>query len=264
VSPVENPEEREGFKYPDLLSHARANRCRYLADGLTIIRGYFAGGLPDPIKPLGSFESWTRIIVGAVQWATGFDPLQPRELVKTEDAGAQSRRNLFAGLAALDGIKLELTAAEIRKAVMPPKVAAGAEEKPSAHPVMYDALMEHAFRGEFPNTRTIGTLLRGLKDRVIEGYRLTAQEDKHKKVVRWSLAPADVSCGVGGVVRGVVRSGPAPRGADAHTHTHAGAHADANPTANDPATPRTTPQTDSDDGDVPPIEAFGPPPSGDS
>jgi hypothetical protein len=145
------------------------------------LRAYFVAGLPDPIKPLGSFEDWSRVVASAVRWATGLDPCKPRELVKAEDTNAQLRQSLFLGLATLPGMATGMTAAEIRKAVAP------TEDKPSAYPHLHDVLMEFARKGEFPSARTIGYQLRALKDRVIGDYGLTTKEDKHTKIARWVL-----------------------------------------------------------------------------
>lgn len=64
-SKVENPEERTGFRFPDLVAHARAHRPRLLVAALTVLRWWHAGGRPAPATPLstwGSFEAWSTAI----------------------------------------------------------------------------------------------------------------------------------------------------------------------------------------------------------
>jgi hypothetical protein len=45
--PDEHPEERTGFKYPDLLGYVTSNRGELLAAVLTILRASFVAGKPD-------------------------------------------------------------------------------------------------------------------------------------------------------------------------------------------------------------------------
>src|SRR5262249_54646746 len=61
-SPEERPEERSGFRHPDLLAWVGENRGRLLAAALTILRAYCAAGRPDLGLPAwGSFEGWSRL-----------------------------------------------------------------------------------------------------------------------------------------------------------------------------------------------------------
>ena len=45
-SPEENPEDRSGFRYPDIRQHAQGHRAKYLTAALTILRGFMAAGRP--------------------------------------------------------------------------------------------------------------------------------------------------------------------------------------------------------------------------
>jgi putative DNA primase/helicase len=62
---VEHPEQRHDFRHPDLLGWARANRGELVWAALTLARAWVAAGRPaGPERPLGAFESWTRVIGG--------------------------------------------------------------------------------------------------------------------------------------------------------------------------------------------------------
>jgi len=191
VTMEEKPEEREGFRYPDLLGHVKANRGQYLAAALTILRGYYIAGMPGKIKPLGSYESWTKLIAGSVLWATGLDPMASRNLIAAEDVDTQRRRALFEGLGELPRMRSGMTASEIRNAV----IAGDA-------PTLREALLEFSRDNDIPTPRTIGTQLRSLKDRVITigdtSQRLTSHEDSHAKIAKWVLARVDVIAGSAG------------------------------------------------------------------
>jgi hypothetical protein len=62
-SPCERPEEREGFRHPDLLAWVGAHRVELLTAALTILRGYVAAGRPDmKLSAWGSFDGWSRLV----------------------------------------------------------------------------------------------------------------------------------------------------------------------------------------------------------
>jgi hypothetical protein len=59
----ERPEQRTGFRRPDLLAHAGEHRAQYLSDVLTIARAYFVAGRPAvPMRPMGSYEAWSSVV----------------------------------------------------------------------------------------------------------------------------------------------------------------------------------------------------------
>ena len=70
---AERPEERSGFRIPDLLAHVRENRAALLVDALTILRAYLVAGKPKPVgfRPLGGFGAWSDLVRGAVIWVCG-------------------------------------------------------------------------------------------------------------------------------------------------------------------------------------------------
>lgn len=73
---MENPEDRSGFRHPNLLAYIRAERPRLVCAALTLLRAYFVAGKPSHGRPRkGSFESWDDLIRGAILWAGGGDPL---------------------------------------------------------------------------------------------------------------------------------------------------------------------------------------------
>lgn len=98
-SPVERPEERTGFKYPDILAHVRENRSLLLSAALTILAAYIRAGRPrQAMKPWGSFEGWSNIVRQALIWAGEPDPAESRdELIANSDTGACLLADLLAG-----------------------------------------------------------------------------------------------------------------------------------------------------------------------
>jgi hypothetical protein len=104
VSPLENPEDREGFKYPDIRGHIRKNRPALLTAALTILRGFIAAGRPDQrLKPWGSFEEWSALVRDSIVWAGLADPGGTRtELRATSDSEAGALRQMLMAVDHID------------------------------------------------------------------------------------------------------------------------------------------------------------------
>ncbi len=70
---MERPEERTGFRHPDLRAWARENRAALVHSALTVIQNWIALGRPAPsVRPFGSFETWSHVI-GGILSAAGID-----------------------------------------------------------------------------------------------------------------------------------------------------------------------------------------------
>jgi hypothetical protein len=83
---VEVPEDRTGFRYPDLLGHVRRKRPELVTAALTLLRGFHLAGSPAHGGPrMGSFEGWDDLIRSAVIWAGLEDP------ATTEDGAGRGR-----------------------------------------------------------------------------------------------------------------------------------------------------------------------------
>ena len=66
-SKVDRPWQRDGFVHPDLRSHAAENRGRLIWACIVMIRAWINAGRPSsPVRPLGSYESWSNVIGGVL------------------------------------------------------------------------------------------------------------------------------------------------------------------------------------------------------
>jgi hypothetical protein len=69
TSPLEHPENRDGFKHPSLERWVRENRGRLVGAALTVLRAWFQAGMPrHGAKPFGSFEAWQNVVCACVAW----------------------------------------------------------------------------------------------------------------------------------------------------------------------------------------------------
>jgi len=62
----EHPEHRDDFRHPELLQWVRKHRGELLGAVLTIWRAWIAAGRPMAPITMGSFESWARVVGGAL------------------------------------------------------------------------------------------------------------------------------------------------------------------------------------------------------
>ncbi len=90
---VEFPEDRQDFRFPNLLEHVRRERPRLVAAALTILRGFHEAGRPTHGKERkGSFEAWDDLVRAATIWARFADPLETTSRVR--DEGDEERKAL--------------------------------------------------------------------------------------------------------------------------------------------------------------------------
>jgi hypothetical protein len=66
---TEHPEDRGGWKYPNLEAHVLENRGALVTAALTLLRGFIAAGKPAHGRTaLGGFEEWDSLVRGALVW----------------------------------------------------------------------------------------------------------------------------------------------------------------------------------------------------
>jgi hypothetical protein len=202
VSPEEHPEERAGFKYPDLRAHVRARRGELLSHALTILRAYCLAGRPKP-KPLtswGSFEGWTDLVRAAVVWLRMPDPVDTREDLRQGGCPEEvALAALYAGIEALDPMGQGLTVASIvenaARRMGNPIVKALLEALP--------ILCPNADKpGTLPSPKSLGMKLHHLCDRVVDGKVLQRLSDT-RSGARWRV----VRCGTSGSSSGQPQCG---------------------------------------------------------
>ncbi len=182
VAQCERPEDRKGFKIPNVFKHVREARPALVVAALTAIRAWYVAGAPDMgLEPWGSFEAWLPIR-NMLVWAGWPDPIGTRASVRAEEDEDLAPIREF--LEALYGATLDnegpLTAKDIAGvANMSPPVDLGpALAALPGRPVTlpWDA-------------RSVGYRLRPYKERVVGGMRLVTMGKDGKIGVNWSVEP---------------------------------------------------------------------------
>jgi hypothetical protein len=89
---VARPWEREGWRHPALLAWVAEHRAELIAAVLTLVRAWIARGCPEGrVRPLGSFEGWTRTLAGILEVAGigGFLSNLPELYEQADEGGTQ-------------------------------------------------------------------------------------------------------------------------------------------------------------------------------
>lgn len=166
-SPLENPAERTGFRYPDLLSIAKQRRSELVMAALSIPAAYIQAGSPDQnLTEWGGYREWSDLVRGSIVWAGQPDPGETREGLK-----AQADDDTSVLRALMDVWPGSMSIAKVIEA--------------SASNQALQAVLE-----ELPGDDTkqsLGTLLRGARGRNIGG-RFFERTDKRPSI--WSVCEA--------------------------------------------------------------------------
>ena len=95
----ERPDERSGFRHPDLLAYVREHRRELVVAALSIPAKYIEAGRPDMhLPPWGGYQGWSDLIRNAVVWAGLSDPKETREQLadQADEEGATLRELIDA------------------------------------------------------------------------------------------------------------------------------------------------------------------------
>jgi hypothetical protein len=184
-SNLEKPEEREGFRHPNLLAWVRKERGRLAVAALTILKGYISAGRPDQkLKSWGSFEEWSRLVRHAVVWCGLEDPGATRpEFVEASDSRAQQLRLLLAGWDQADPKRHGMTAEQaVNRAT-----EAGCE--------LLREVFAHLGTPDKPvSSRSLGMKLHHFKGRVCAGRRFVRFDDTSRGAI-WKVEKAGEAAG---------------------------------------------------------------------
>lgn len=190
-SPVENPEDRVGFKHPHLYEWIIEERPRLVAAALTILRAFArVGGHRHEDRAWGSFEAWSRLIPGAIVYAGGADPMLSRPSVEQHASDAsRALAVVIERLPRLDVRGNGLTTREIVHLLYPEKTS-DAERSTDGWDDLRDALDAWTLPkpGQKPSLQLLGKRLRSNVGRFVGGRRLVREQAQDRAgTVRWAV-----------------------------------------------------------------------------
>ncbi len=174
---TENPEDRTGFRYADLLAHVAAERSKLLAAALTILRAHAVAGRPaHGLSRLGSFEAWDDVVRSPLIWCGAGDPCKTR--LRLREEGDSDRDRLRT-----------LQTAWREKFGDESSTVAGAIERSKSDPDFAEALAAAGRDKEGkPHGHRIGHYLRLNKGRIVDGLRFQVDGHDRNGAQRWLCA----------------------------------------------------------------------------
>jgi len=190
---MERPELRK-FSF-DPIERVMADRGDYVAAALTIALAYRASGerVGDPI---GSYGQWSRVVREPLIWLGEPDPVSSMERARDMDPEQAAARELVAHWAACLGLDKQYTAREIVQRVCHDGTVL------LKCPEFRDLLLHQCGVGGQVDTKKLGQWLKRISGRLYDGHKIVlGRADKHDKVQRWMLTPAQ-DAGNRGVMRG--------------------------------------------------------------
>jgi hypothetical protein len=79
---TDRPQERSGFRFPDIEAHVAETRAELLGAALTILRAYHCAGRPSLSLPAwGGFTAWSLLVRQALVWAGCVDPFETQRQI---------------------------------------------------------------------------------------------------------------------------------------------------------------------------------------
>lgn len=184
-SSLENPEERDGFKHPDLIGWVNKERHFLVACALTILRAYRISGEVCDVGLWGSFEDWSRIVPAALVWAGAANPMLARA---TQDPALDDEKRsltiLIDGLiklcpyAAPDAPMVPISARDLISILYPDRDPHDAPSQPDGYNSLRDAIEQETrcMPGRKPEARRLGKWLQRVRGRVVNGWRVERVE----------------------------------------------------------------------------------------
>jgi putative DNA primase/helicase len=183
---VERPEERQFTHSP--VEDVLADRGRYVAAALTIVRAYIVAGSPGRLPRLASFEEWSDVVRSALVWLGQPDPVETTAEAREDDPDMIQHRDIvttWADVIGKDSPKTVKQMVEIANQRQSNEYGDPGEYRSSE---FRDALLSVAsIRGEI-NKNTLGNYLRAKEGRISNRLRIRkAGEDSHSHGILWKI-----------------------------------------------------------------------------
>jgi putative DNA primase/helicase len=183
---TETPETRIFNQNP--LGMVRANRGRYVAAALTIVRAYLEAKSPDRLPQLASFEAWSDRVRSALAWLGKADPVATIERARGRDPTRHDRGAIRFAWESEIGVDDPLQPAEI--------VALAEAQYPEdgsfVRPTLRTALLAVAAKRGFGQSHQIDTRRLGIwlnhNENVVVGRVKLIADRADKQRPRWKLA----------------------------------------------------------------------------
>jgi hypothetical protein len=173
---MERPELRQ-FK-GDPVATVLADRGRYIAAVLTVVRAYLAADCPGLLPSLASFSDWSRLVRSAIVWLGRADPIMTMNAARDDDPARGNLRAVVAVWLAAIGPDRPLTVGDLLKA------GNGNDDFRKALLTVARARRQDQ---EDIDALRLGRWLARNKGRVVDDYKIVGMLAGHSKQMEWQL-----------------------------------------------------------------------------
>ena len=191
---AERPELRQFSFHP--IEVVKANRGRYLAAALTVLRAYHVAGRPPQCGSVGSFEEWSDWARAALLWLDQVDPVVTMEAARRRDPKRDALLAVLVQWQQVIGIRTVSVSHVIEYAMRTCKSASEGVTEPLqcefVCPEFREALLAVAGDDGVINGRRLGKWLAANASRIVRGMRIV-QQGERGGVAHWQLELTDSS-----------------------------------------------------------------------
>lgn len=183
---LERPEERQFNHSP--VDDVIADRGKYVAAALTIVRAYIVAGKPGLLPRLASFEEWSDLVRSALVWLGQPDPVETTECARDDDPELIQIRDIVTQWENTIGKDSARTVKQVVEISNLRETSEFGDPAEYRSPEFREALMSVAgVRGEIDNKK-LGNWIRSIEGRISNGMRIKrAGVDSHTKHVLWKV-----------------------------------------------------------------------------
>jgi Bifunctional DNA primase/polymerase, N-terminal len=160
-----------------------ADRGRYVAAVLTIVRAYIAAGEPNPPHPVPSFERWSNLVCGSLVWLGWSNPADTMDAVREEDPSCSDLASVLAAWPATCKSDNGETAAEL--------IAVGSKQNDRGHLIYPDwqeaiKLVAVNIKSGIPESHKFAKWLASHRDQMVGENKLLRCGTANRP--RWTVA----------------------------------------------------------------------------
>jgi putative DNA primase/helicase len=184
---MERPEQRTFNTDP--LAEIMADRGKYIAAAITIVRAFLVAGKPVRPPPLASYGEWSAMVRAPLIWLGCADPVDTQQAARESDPETLSFASIMSELKHLLPLGHSMTTGEIKQAAEE-KLTGNYEGGPQyVRTKLRDVLLvEAGHRGEIDSVR-LGRKLGKFKGRIVDGVKLSGEYSTDRKQTVWSALP---------------------------------------------------------------------------
>lgn len=169
-----------------------ADRGKYVAACLTIVRAYLLAGHPGKLDPLASFEAWSDSVRSALVWLGEPDVVSTLDTARASDPEQEKLSAFVAAVVDCYGVGSD-NAVTLRQMCRDALLGsyAGGDPQFTALSEALTSICRTSGADRFDTVR-LGHWLRVRKDKMVGGHRLASVMNTHTKIASWfveSLAP---------------------------------------------------------------------------